>query len=158
MEFLTIIFWIVGVIMLWRMISNGFALGHRIAVASETTALSTAALYYALTPEAKERADAAMAAKAKVDEERTFAAAATRDKKNLIKTAVLIGGLFLLVMLTGYARAESTVQRDQPTTTFRDSSGRTLGTATTNSSGQTTFRNSRGQTTGTASVPPRRGR
>jgi hypothetical protein len=35
-------------------------------------------------------------------------------------------------------------------TTFRDSRGSTIGTATTNSNGTTTFRNGSGQTTGTA--------
>jgi hypothetical protein len=155
MGLLSLIIAIIGTIMMWRMISNGFALGHRIAVASEATALSTAALYYALTPEAKERADAALAAKAEVN----FARAAAKDKRRMITAAVVCGILILLVLASSFARAESTVQRDQPTTTFRDSSGRTVGTATTNSSGQTTFRNSQGQTTGTASSPPpRRGR
>ena len=41
------------------------------------------------------------------------------------------------------------------TTTFRDSSGRTTGTATRNSSGTTTFRDSSGRTIGTASNPRR---
>jgi hypothetical protein len=41
------------------------------------------------------------------------------------------------------------------TTTFRDSSGRTTGTASRNSSGTTTFRDSSGRTTGTASNPRR---
>jgi hypothetical protein len=38
----------------------------------------------------------------------------------------------------------------QNQTTFRDASGRTVGTATTDSNGTTTFRNGQGQTTGTA--------
>ena len=38
----------------------------------------------------------------------------------------------------------------QNQTTFRDASGRTTGTATTNSNGTVTFRNEKGQTTGTA--------
>jgi hypothetical protein len=38
----------------------------------------------------------------------------------------------------------------QPSTTFRDSMGRTTGTATTNSNGTTTFRDASGRTTGTA--------
>jgi hypothetical protein len=38
----------------------------------------------------------------------------------------------------------------QGTKTFRDASGRTTGTATTNSQGTTTFRDASGRTTGTA--------
>lgn len=40
----------------------------------------------------------------------------------------------------------------QPSTTFRDASGRTTGTATTNSNGTTTFRDGSGRMTGTASA------
>jgi hypothetical protein len=48
-------------------------------------------------------------------------------------------------------RTTGTATKDSNgTVTFRDASGRTTGTATTNSSGTTTFRNSSGQTTGTA--------
>jgi hypothetical protein len=38
-------------------------------------------------------------------------------------------------------------------TTFRDSSGRTTGTATTDSGGTTTFRDAGGRTTGTTTAP-----
>jgi YD repeat-containing protein len=41
------------------------------------------------------------------------------------------------------------------TKTFRDGSGRTTGTATTDSNGTTTFRDASGRTTGTASGPRR---
>ena len=48
-------------------------------------------------------------------------------------------------------RTTGTVTTDSNgTKTFRDGSGRTTGTATTNSNGTTTFRNEKGQTTGTA--------
>jgi YD repeat-containing protein len=48
-------------------------------------------------------------------------------------------------------RTTGTVTTDSNgTTTFRDGSGRTTGTATTNSNGTVTFRNEKGQTTGTA--------
>jgi YD repeat-containing protein len=48
-------------------------------------------------------------------------------------------------------RTTGTVTTDSNSTkTFRDGSGRTTGTATTNSNGTATFRNSQGQTTGTA--------
>lgn len=41
------------------------------------------------------------------------------------------------------------------TKTFRDASGRTTGTATRDSNGTTTFRDASGRTTGTASGPRR---
>lgn len=40
----------------------------------------------------------------------------------------------------------------QDQTTFRDSSGRTIGTATTDSAGSRTFRDAGGRTTGSAST------
>jgi hypothetical protein len=40
----------------------------------------------------------------------------------------------------------------QSKTTYRDSSGRTTGSATTNSSGKTTYRDSSGRTTGSATT------
>jgi hypothetical protein len=43
----------------------------------------------------------------------------------------------------------------QNQTTFRDSGGRTTGTASTGSQGTTTFRDASGRTTGTASTPRR---
>lgn len=68
------------------------------------------------------------------------------------------------------AQAQQTVIRDlsgrttgtattdsQGTTVFRDAGGRTTGTASTDSQGTTVFRNDRGTTTGTAQSPfPRR--
>ena len=57
--------------------------------------------------------------------------------------------LFTLVALT---LATSPVYGQQsPQTVFRDSSGRTTGTATIDSQGTTTFRDAGGRTTGTAS-------
>jgi YD repeat-containing protein len=51
-------------------------------------------------------------------------------------------------------RTTGTVTTDSNgTKTFRDASGRTTGTATTNSQGTTTFRDAGGRTTGTASKP-----
>jgi hypothetical protein len=44
------------------------------------------------------------------------------------------------------------------TTTFRDGSGRTTGTATIDSNGTTTFRDASGRTTGTATSPRERDR
>jgi YD repeat-containing protein len=53
-------------------------------------------------------------------------------------------------------RTTGTVTTDSNgTKTFRDASGRTTGTATTNSNGTTTFRDASGRTTGTASTPRR---
>lgn len=40
----------------------------------------------------------------------------------------------------------------QSKTTYRDASGRTTGSATTNSSGKTTYRDSSGRTTGSSST------
>jgi hypothetical protein len=40
----------------------------------------------------------------------------------------------------------------QSKTTYRDSSGRTTGSATTNSSGKTTYRDASGRTTGSSST------
>jgi hypothetical protein len=57
MDLLNLIFWIIGVIMLWRMINLAFALGTRIAVASEATAIIASALYANMTPEARAKAD-----------------------------------------------------------------------------------------------------
>jgi hypothetical protein len=51
MDLLNLIFWIIGVIMLWRMINLAFALGTRIAVASEATATIASAIYANMTPE-----------------------------------------------------------------------------------------------------------
>jgi hypothetical protein len=53
------------------------------------------------------------------------------------------------------ALATITAASAQNQTTFRDASGRTTGTATTNSNGTTTFRDGSGRTTGTASTPRR---
>jgi hypothetical protein len=57
MDFINLIFWIIGVIMLWRMINLAFALGNRIAVACETSALLVSNFYALMTPEAKAKAD-----------------------------------------------------------------------------------------------------
>jgi hypothetical protein len=60
MNFINLIFWGVGMILLWRMMNLAFALGSRIAVATETTALHMAALFKTLSPEAQARANAAI--------------------------------------------------------------------------------------------------
>jgi hypothetical protein len=74
----------------------------------------------------------------------------------------------LLATVTAAAAQNQTTFRDasgrtigtattnsQGTTTFRDAGGRTTGTVTTDSNGTKTFRDATGRTTGTAS-PPRR--
>lgn len=59
---------------------------------------------------------------------------------------------YFLFALVAFVLATSPVYGQQsPQTVIRDAGGRTIGTATTSSSGQTTFRDSRGMTTGTAS-------
>jgi hypothetical protein len=57
MDFINLIFWIIAAIMLWRVINLAFALGTRIAVASEATATIASAIYANMTPEAKAKAD-----------------------------------------------------------------------------------------------------
>jgi hypothetical protein len=53
-------------------------------------------------------------------------------------------------------RTTGTATRDSAgSTVFRDAGGRTTGTASRDSSGTTTFRDSGGRTTGTASTPRR---
>jgi hypothetical protein len=52
-----LIFWIITMIALWRMISLVFALGNRIAVASEATAIIVSTFYANMTPEAQAKAD-----------------------------------------------------------------------------------------------------
>jgi YD repeat-containing protein len=76
-----------------------------------------------------------------------------------IAAAIILASLFVLLM--PHAGAETfrdasgrllgTSNRDSNgTTTFRDASGRQTGTATTNSNGTTTFRDASGRMTGTA--------
>jgi hypothetical protein len=73
-----------------------------------------------------------------------------------------IATALLTLAMTMAASAQSTTFRDasgrttgtattnaNDITTFRDSSGRTTGTASTNTNGITTFRDSSGRTTGT---------
>lgn len=55
-----LIFLIAGLILLCGAISQGLRLAHRIAVASETSAIQLAALFKSLSPEAQARANAAM--------------------------------------------------------------------------------------------------
>jgi len=80
-----------------------------------------------------------------------------------MKTA-FISGIAALFLATGAAHAQNmqtfrdssgrtigTATKSGNTTVFRDSSGRTTGTATTDKSGTTVFRDSSGRTTGTTS-------
>jgi hypothetical protein len=61
MWLITLILTVIYIIWLSRLISFGVNTATRIAVASETTALTMAALYQTLSPEAKERAAMALA-------------------------------------------------------------------------------------------------
>lgn len=58
----------------------------------------------------------------------------------------LIAAFLLFLLIGGLVYAQQTV--------IRDASGRTVGTATTDSGGQTVFRDASGRTTGTANTPP----
>jgi hypothetical protein len=77
---------------------------------------------------------------------------------------LLLTGIAALLLATGAANAQNmqtfrdssgrtigTATKSGNTTVFRDSSGRTTGTATTDKSGTTVFRDSSGRTTGTTS-------
>jgi YD repeat-containing protein len=57
--------------------------------------------------------------------------------------------LFVAVTIPALMAATAAMAGEQ--TTLRDASGRTIGTATTDSQGTTTFRDADGRTTGTAS-------
>ena len=83
------------------------------------------------------------------------------SRRNRMKAITIVA--LTLAMITAASAQNQTTFRDASgrttgtvttdsngTKTFRDGSGRTTGTATTNSNGTTTFRNSQGQTTGTA--------
>jgi len=63
---------------------------------------------------------------------------------------VLLGGMLVALSFLHFAHAESTMQRDQPTTRYTDVHGSTVGTASTDSQGMTTFRDSRGSVVGHA--------
>jgi hypothetical protein len=54
------------------------------------------------------------------------------------------------IYIVALTLAMITAASAQNQTTFRDASGRTTGTATTDSNGTTTFRDATGRTTGTA--------
>jgi len=69
---------------------------------------------------------------------------------SLIAIAVIAVTILGLALISG-ARAESTMQRDQPTTVFRDSRGTVTGRASTDSQGTTTFYDARGNHVGSAS-------
>jgi hypothetical protein len=98
-----------------------------------------------------------------------FVAASRRLQKEIdnsrrlsvICAAVVIATVILVALFAGCAHAQTfrdasgrmigTATRDSNgTTTFRDGTGRMTGTANTNSNGTTTFYNWKGQQTGTA--------
>ena len=81
-----------------------------------------------------------------------------------MKPAAIIAGCVALLLATGAAHAQNmqtfrdssgrtvgTATKSGNTTIFRDDRGRTTGTATTDSQGTTVFRDSQGRTTGTTS-------
>src|SRR5262245_62948094 len=90
-----------------------------------------------------------------------------RSKENEAMKTLTIAAL-TLAMVTAASAQNQTTFRDASgrttgtvttdsngTKTFRDASGRTTGTATRDSNGTTTFRDASGRTTGTASGPRR---
>jgi hypothetical protein len=60
MDFIKLIFWIIGSILFIKMINSAFRLASRIAVATEASALHTAALFKTLSPKAQARANDAI--------------------------------------------------------------------------------------------------
>jgi hypothetical protein len=85
-----------------------------------------------------------------------------------MKHLLMIAATLLAALVTPAAAQNQTTFRDSGgrtigtatrdsngTTTFRDAGGRTTGTATKDSNGTTTFRDAGGRTTGTATAPRR---
>ena len=81
-----------------------------------------------------------------------------------VMKAAIIAGCVILFLATGTVHAQNqqtfrdssgrtvgTATKSGNTTIFRDERGRTTGTATTDSQGTTIFRDSQGRTTGTTS-------
>jgi hypothetical protein len=54
------ILWFISSVMLCAMITHGFRIANRIAVASESSAITLAALFKTLSPEAQAKANAAI--------------------------------------------------------------------------------------------------
>jgi hypothetical protein len=85
------------------------------------------------------------------------------DSASATMKKTLLAGIAALFLATGAAHAQQQTFRDSSgrtigtatksgnTTIFRDSQGRTTGTSTTDSQGNTIFRDSQGRTTGTTS-------
>jgi hypothetical protein len=69
MEVFILIITILSVIGTWVLISSGFRLARRIAVATESTAAGFQALYDALPPEARAQAAEAAARRKKVEQD-----------------------------------------------------------------------------------------
>jgi len=97
---------IIGLILTIKMINDAFRLGNRIAVATETTALHAAALYNALTPEAKARAGAEIATIAMPSIESIEKQKRKNRDRQAIFGAIVVAailGLFLMFALTAHA-------------------------------------------------------
>jgi hypothetical protein len=75
------------------------------------------------------------------------------ERRTSIEAAVLTIGVALILAMGWMAIGHAQQSRQQ---VFRDASGRTVGTATTDSAGTTVFRDAGGRTTGTATAPRRR--
>ena len=165
---ITFILSIIAMVMTILMINAAFRLGNRIAVASETTALSMAALCEALTPEARQRADEALA-------RLTREAKAPKGRKSdpfayalLIVLSILGIGAFLLAVGHAHAgereqtrvydnRGYSVVPQGNGSTRYYDARGNSLGTSTT--TGNTTnYYDARGNRTGSTVGPANAGR
>ena len=60
--------------------------------------------------------------------------------------------MMFLAVAAAVLLAATVAKAEQASTTFRDASGRTIGTATTDANGTKTFRDGNGRTTGTATI------
>jgi hypothetical protein len=172
--FISLILTIMYIIWLTRLINFGVNTATRIAYATERNADNTALLIQALSPEAKGRiADVLEERQRVVETARQDLHRREKGKDTTIRALAIAGlvGLAIYLVLSFAAHAgEQQVIRDasgrtigtattnsQGTTVFRDAGGRTTGTASTTPGGFTTFRDSSGRTTGTTTIPsPRR--
>jgi hypothetical protein len=79
----------------------------------------------------------------------------TKGAADAFATGASIAGIFVLpvlLVLATVAMCSEAKAQQSPQTVIRDSSGRTVGTATRDSQGTTVFRDAGGRTTGTAST------
>ena len=139
MEIIGLILSIIYFIWLGRLIAFGIRTAVQINANTAATAASLALLVEAMTPEAKQRILDATEKRAKEEKAKyqqmalppsrfaTYRNGKTTAWGYALIAIVIIGG-FLFAFVHS-SRAESTVQRDAPTTRFYDSRGKSTGSA-----------------------------